>query len=207
MEDYFLYEIENNLSNELCNNIISKFDEDENKYDTLVENCRKSSGLKISNNANWKTITEVLFEQLMDGFEKYKQNITNNSFLSSNYEENEFEFIEDKILNNLLIYELKICKYKRNDGFVKWHADSLNRDTSLILKQYRLIGFIWYLNDVDIGGETEFLYKKKIKPTAGKLLLFPSTWTYIHKGNTPISSDKYIIVGWVGYPFYLKSEL
>ena len=207
MEDYFLYEIEKNLSTDLCNKIISKFEKDDNKYETLVENCRKSSGLKISNNENWKTITKELFEQFMIGFEKYKQNITINSFLSSNYEENEFEFIEDKILNNLLIYEFKICKYKRNDGFVTWHADSLNRETSLILKQYRLIGFIWYLNDVDIGGETEFLYKKKIKPTTGKLLLFPSTWTYIHKGNAPISSNKYIIVGWVGYPFYLKNEL
>jgi hypothetical protein len=207
MEDYFLYEIENNLSSDLCKEIISKFEKDENKYNTLVESCRKSSGLQISIDSNWKTISELLFERFINGFDKYKQHITSNSYLLNNYQENEFLFIKDNLLDNLVIYEFKLCKYEKNNGFEKWHADSLTRDTVLMLKQYRLLGFIWYLNDVDVGGETEFLYKGKIKPTTGKLLLFPSTWNYIHRGNIPISCDKYIIVGWIGYPFFLKSEL
>ena len=37
----------------------------------------------------------------------------------------------------------------------------------------------------------------KIKAEKGKLLIFPSSWTYIHRGNIPISDDKYIITGWV----------
>jgi hypothetical protein len=62
----------------------------------------------------------------------------------------------------------------------------------------RLLTFIWYLNTVENGGETEFFNGRiKIKPEKGKLLLFPSTWTYNHKGNIPISSDKYIVTGWV----------
>ena len=206
MEDYFLCEIENNLSGDLCNEIISKFEEDENKHNTLVEKCRKSSGLHISTDTNWKTISQILFDNFIVGFEKYKQHITNNSFLLNNYEENEFKFIEN-LIDDLVIYEFKLCKYNKNDGFLKWHADSLTRETVLMSKQYRLLGFIWYLNNVEVGGETEFLYKRKIKPTTGKLLIFPSTWTYIHRGNIPISCDKYIIVGWIGYPFFLKSEL
>ena len=54
---------------------------------------------------------------------------------------------------------------------------------------------MWYLNDVEIGGETDFI-NFKIKPTTGKLVIFPSTWTYPHCANIPISNDKYIITGW-----------
>ena len=31
----------------------------------------------------------------------------------------------------------------------------------------------------------------------GKLLIFPATWTYMHRGNVPISEDKYIVTGWL----------
>ena len=43
----------------------------------------------------------------------------------------------------------------------------------------------------------------KIKPKKGRLLIFPSTWTYIHGGNTPISNDKYIVTGW----FYREARI
>jgi hypothetical protein len=36
-----------------------------------------------------------------------------------------------------------------------------------------------------------------VKPEAGKLLFFPATWTYPHRGMMPISNDKYIITGWI----------
>lgn len=63
--------------------------------------------------------------------------------------------------------------------------------------QSRFLSFIWYLNDVEIGGETEFL-NGKVTPSTGKIVLFPATWTYLHKGCMPISNDKYIITGWIG---------
>ena len=61
----------------------------------------------------------------------------------------------------------------------------------------RYITFIWYLNDVSEGGETEMKGNIRIKPEAGKLLLFPSTWTYPHCSRPTISNDKYAIVGWI----------
>ena len=54
------------------------------------------------------------------------------------------------------------------------------------------------MNDIEEGGETYF-YNGKVKPEAGKLILFPATWTYNHKGNMPKSDDKYIITGWFSY--------
>ena len=53
-----------------------------------------------------------------------------------------------------------------------------------------------YLNDVEEGGETEFLYQKlKVKPSKGTILIWPGCYTHLHRGNTPMT-NKYIATGW-----------
>ena len=50
-----------------------------------------------------------------------------------------------------------------------------------------------YLNDVDVGGETEFPdWNIAVKPEKGKVLLFPCNYLFKHKGNVPISNEKYV---------------
>jgi len=57
-----------------------------------------------------------------------------------------------------------------------------------------------YLNNIEQGGETEFLYQiKRIKPEADKLLIWPAGYTHVHRGNPPLSNDKYILTGWIEY--------
>ena len=89
-------------------------------------------------------------------------------------------------------------KYKKNVGKFNYHIDE---NINTIEKENRIIVYLWYLNTVDIGGETE-VNNSIIKPVAGKLLLFPATWTYPHCGCKPISDDKYIITGWIVHNFY-----
>ena len=56
-----------------------------------------------------------------------------------------------------------------------------------------------YLNDIDNGGETEFLhYGKKFKPKTGKTIIWPAEWTHAHKG-LPVEQEKFIITGWMGF--------
>lgn len=58
----------------------------------------------------------------------------------------------------------------------------------------RYMVFLWYLNDVEQGGETEFCdLDIKVAPRAGRLLMFPPYWMYQHAGRPPISGDKYIL--------------
>ena len=65
-------------------------------------------------------------------------------------------------------------------------------------KTYRVLTYLFYLNDIDEGGETEFFGGDiKIIPKAGKLIIFPASWTFPHCGKMPISSNKYIITGWI----------
>jgi hypothetical protein len=88
-----------------------------------------------------------------------------------------------------------VQKYLKNEGFYIYHNDFL---CNYNLQRYRLFTFIFYLNDIIEGGETEFFQGKyRIKPEAGKMIIFPSTWTYPHCGKTPLSNDKYIITGWI----------
>ena len=62
--------------------------------------------------------------------------------------------------------------------------------------QYRTIAWMVYLNDVEEGGETEFLYqKRKVKPTKGTVVIWPGSYTHVHRGNPPMST-KYIATGW-----------
>jgi hypothetical protein len=57
---------------------------------------------------------------------------------------------------------------------------------------------ILYLNDVDEGGETEFLYQSiRIKPKKGTLILCPGSFTHTHRGNPPLSGEKYIVTTWI----------
>ena len=57
-----------------------------------------------------------------------------------------------------------------------------------------------YLNTVKDGGETEFLYQGiRFSPEAGTLLLFPSSWTHVHRGNPPLTENKYMINTWLEF--------
>jgi hypothetical protein len=85
-------------------------------------------------------------------------------------------------------------KYTANQGRYVYHNDSMIEWDN---KRKRFMTYLWYLNDVTEGGETAFDGKYQVKPTAGKLLLFPASWTFPHCGKMPVSSDKYIITGWI----------
>jgi prolyl 4-hydroxylase len=58
---------------------------------------------------------------------------------------------------------------------------------------HRYLVFLWYLNDVQTGGETYFpRLNLSVQPKAGRLLMFPPYWMFQHEGRPPISGDKYI---------------
>lgn len=75
-------------------------------------------------------------------------------------------------------------------------------DTHVDVQDYssarRFLTFIWYLNDVNEGGETIFI-DQSIKPKEGTLLIFPPLWMFPHKGSEPISNEKYILHTYLHY--------
>lgn len=172
----FIIENKKSLSSDFCEEIIKKFEQDPRKRNGVTNGGykpehKKSVDLHISNLENWKEIDEKLYNALEIGVRSYIKQFSN---------------INKKIHD--LGYNVQ--KTKANEGFYHWHCDNGRTE-------HRVLTFIWYLNTVDKGGETEFYYQgKKIKPEAGKLLIFPSFWTHLHRGNMPLSCDKYIVTGW-----------
>jgi hypothetical protein len=87
------------------------------------------------------------------------------------------------------IDDLCIKRYRADAGErFQPHFDSLDE------KAGRYLVFLWYLNDVAEGGETEFCnLGLRVAPRAGRLLMFPPFWMFQHAGLAPRSNDKYII--------------
>jgi hypothetical protein len=93
------------------------------------------------------------------------------------------------------IYSNKIQKTKVGEGYHLWHSEQGSKSVSS-----RILAYTLYLNDVDEGGETEFLYyPRRIKPVTGRFLLFPAGFSHSHRGNPPLSNTKYIMTGWVQF--------
>lgn len=93
------------------------------------------------------------------------------------------------------ILSVRLQKTSPGQGYHKWHQESSSQETA-----NRNIAFMIYLNDVPDGGETEFLYiHKRIKPKAGRLLIWPAGFTHTHRGNPPLEGVKYILTGWLEY--------
>ena len=91
------------------------------------------------------------------------------------------------------IFFNKIQKTSVGGGYHIWHTEAMTRESA-----NRVLTYIVYLNDVEEGGETELLYlQKRIKPKAGTVIVFPAGFTHTHRGNPPLSGEKYIMTGWV----------
>lgn len=102
------------------------------------------------------------------------------------------------VLNQMqkhVITEMKIQRTVVGGGYHAWHCETDSLQTSR-----RLFAYTIYLNDVEEGGETEFLYyHKRIKPKKGTIVLFPAGFTHTHRGNPPLSNTKYIATGWIEF--------
>jgi hypothetical protein len=98
-------------------------------------------------------------------------------------------------LDSHAVTDIKIQKTLIGGGYHVWHCENVGATTSR-----RLLAYTIYLNDIEEGGETEFLYyPKRIKAKKGTLCLFPCGFTHTHRGNPPISNTKYIATGWIEF--------
>ena len=88
---------------------------------------------------------------------------------------------------------------KGSGGYHHWHSEHFPspRDPSNPAL-HRVLLWMYYLNDVTEGGGTSFYYQDKvIAPKRGTLVIAPASFTHTHRGEIPVSNDKYILTSWI----------
>jgi hypothetical protein len=90
--------------------------------------------------------------------------------------------------------DLKIQKTLPTEGYHVWHIEHGKGHDN----ERRAFVFSIYLNDVEEGGETEFLhFSKRVQPKKGRIVIWPAAFPYLHRGNPPLSGKKYILTSWM----------
>tara|TARA_R100000655_G_scaffold57613_1_gene95977 strand:+ start:4370 stop:4963 length:594 start_codon:yes stop_codon:yes gene_type:complete len=89
---------------------------------------------------------------------------------------------------------MKIQKTLPKEGYHVWHIEHNPSPRSLD----RVMAYTVYLNDVEEGGETEFLHQAiRVKPKTGRIVIWPAYYPFVHRGNPPLSGEKYILTSWL----------
>ena len=181
-QDPFIATFDKSLSSDLCKKMIDRFEQDYRKEFGVTgtgytPEIKQSTDLLISRLDEWEDIDNELF-QILD------KDLT--VYLSYVYE----YFGELNFLQNSIRDEGYQMQRTEPGGFYHWHTDKNDESDKT-----RFLTYLWYLNDVE-EGYTEFIGGEKVYPEEGKLLLFPATWTYQHRG-TPPKSVKYVCTGWM----------
>ncbi len=174
---------QNNLTNDFCNHVIRKFENDNNKipgrsYRGVDIKIKDSTDLSVTESYDWDEEDNIFYEALKNPLDNYLN-----------------EYVYPKKIQQTPItydtgYQIQRTTPLQN-GYV-WHHDSCVENNA-----QRIVTYIWYLNTINEEGTTDFIDGTEIKPEQGKLILFPSFWTHIHKGNPPKKKNKYICTGWV----------
>jgi hypothetical protein len=178
----FIFEQAGALALDICHEMIERFERhDDEQYPGRIgqtaahdDSIKRSTDLVLSGKPHWRDLDRELFRSLNRALAEFKQ---------------EYRFFDGPFKD--MGYALQ----RTDPGeFYHWHIDGSSHDFAA-----RQLVAIWYLNDVEgSGGETEFHHQRvRIKPEAGKLLLFPPFWTHLHRGVVPQSARKYIATTWI----------
>ena len=193
--DNLIYTKSCSITKMLCDEIIQLFEENVEHHhpgqtqNGVITDQKDTTDMGIQNHLTdpkWKKIHNFLLTEIISNIKLY--NI-----------EYDKKFPLDTCTltcpnSKIYVDTFQIQKYKKGIGHFEYHNDfALKPNYS-----YRVLTYLWYLNDVTDGGETEFTYNNyRVKPKAGNLVIFPASWTHVHRGLVPKSNDKYIITGWI----------
>lgn len=183
----YIYEAHDVVPTELCQEIIEKFENDPGKFigkigeGVVNQNIKRSMDLWMHDDIDWKPLNDILERYLVLSMYTYFNYLRREIFNGNDF------IVRQMFSENIDVSGFQLQKYSTDD-FFDWHVDD-------VIKDKRILAFIIYLNDNDSC--TEFLNGKVCKPETGKILFFPATWTYTHRGQKIQRGTKYIISGFI----------
>jgi hypothetical protein len=178
----FIHIYENALEPDICNFLISLFDQVPDKQERH-DNDGKPNFTQFNFTENRELTPEV---------NQVHNHIIKNIF---EYRDKYYEFVDNRVFpEEHSLEQFRIKKYEP-DGVDQFdtHVDVVDYGTAR-----RFLSFMWYLNDVESGGQTIFK-DIQIQPKQGTLIMFPPLWMFPHKGEPPISGPKYIMSAYLHY--------
>jgi hypothetical protein len=191
MLDDFIYEIEDICSNDFCDFIIEKFKKDPNKHKGVTSSGDIDTKQKISvdlftKTDDWKDINIQIFKMLERGKSQYMKHLRIKGIDKRGENKTEDIGVFEMYISQFIVYSYPILAKTSENGYFNWHSDYVKGSD-------RILTYLLYLNDNFEGGETEFACGKVIKPKKGKLLIFPSSPPFVHRGCKVKSGDKYVV--------------
>tara|TARA_B100001094_G_scaffold320384_1_gene366533 strand:- start:2031 stop:2627 length:597 start_codon:yes stop_codon:yes gene_type:complete len=185
----FIGVYDNYITENECDNAI-RFFENENKFNKTVNRIafeqasilQKQDQQYFAGSENldvwWDT-----FKPMMVNFDLAWNHYIKSTGADEAYDNGPFHFTS-----------MKIQKTLPTEGYHIWHIEH-NKGFD---NEPRAFVFSIYLNDVEEGGETEFLhFSKRVKPKKGRIVIWPAAFPYLHRGNPPLSGEKYILTSWM----------
>lgn len=179
------------VDEESCERMIKMFEDSKDTEPVKLEDGDNSisfTQLTMSEHKEWASVQAGMLEMFQEYIGRYNIDVS----------------LKPKQWPPTYGYEAIRMKRYFNNDYDRFdpHVDVLNHETAR-----RFLAFFIYMNDVEEGGETEFvnLYKPgtyvpfKVEAKRGRLLMFPPLWPWYHAGRKPISNNKYIIHSYCHY--------
>ena len=186
----FLYTKPNALSKDLCRGFIDIFESSEDrqhlgqvylKTSECNKNIKQSVDISFTpndlQNPKWghllSTLVPIIENGLNDYILRFHQGLTQVD-----------PFRMSSVFN--------MQRYRPSEAFYGYHCERASLKYS-----DRILVWMVYLNTLTDRGETEFFYQHHFeRPEEGKLVIWPSDWTYTHRGIPSPTQTKYILTGW-----------
>ena len=219
--DDFIFIKDEALSPDFCDELITRFEADENVGRGLtghgVDVAKKDSwDIQISTRPEWKDpalkVLRAMSRELANYMRRYPALITGALSPTVVHPESGEEVVLDldafesfgeryvvQLMDNMYrCGRINMQKYLQGEGgYHHWHSEIYPQADGVEALR-RVLLWQFYLNDVDEGGETSFLYQdRKISARKGRLVIAPAGFTHTHRGEVPISGDKYILTSWI----------
>jgi hypothetical protein len=177
----------------VCDDIIDFFKNTETKIQGMVGTNKEGikEGVKVVDKSK-KDCIECSFIGDYDLSDRYYKELQKcvNLYVSK------YTFANDTSIWRI-IQNPNIQHYNPNSAFFIWHTE---RSFYFEPNVSRHLVFTTYLNDVTDAGQTEFYYQKlKVKPEKGLTIIWPTDWTFTHRGVPSPSQEKYILTGWFNF--------
>ncbi|KAA3644399.1 MAG: 2OG-Fe(II) oxygenase [Proteobacteria bacterium] len=219
----FMGVYDNALTTEFCQHCIQKFTESNNAKQGQtghgVDLTKKNSmDLMLNQQSSWQSELNTIHQAVLEGLIQYVRQwpfvLVGALALQIQTKQGprqisaeDIQSMDDVAIANLIksVFRLgstNLQEYKRQKGgYFYYHSEYYPHPTDSGQDSlHRVLLWMFYLNDVTQGGETEFYYQQRaIKPKQGTLVIAPAFFTHTHRGNRPESSDKYILTSWLMY--------